>query len=53
MGIARAQCNEAREEVAPEIKRNEVALKKKKREPHSLHARNAVQELQPRALRCS
>jgi hypothetical protein len=31
MGIARAQCNEAREEVAPEIKRNEVALKKKTR----------------------
>ena len=31
MGIARAQCNEAREEVAPEIKRNEVALEKKTR----------------------
>jgi hypothetical protein len=45
MGVARAQCNEAREEGTPEVKQ--------KREPHSLHARNAVQEVQPRALRCS
>ena len=53
MGIARAQCNEAREEGAPEVKQNEVARSKKKREPHSLCARNEVQELWLRALRCS
>ena len=53
MSITRAQCNEAREEGAPEVKQNEVARSKKKREPHSLCARNEVQELWLRALRCS